>query len=238
VDNNHDKTLYDVQFAALMHALGGRLGADALEENAALQKDPAAAVPESVRRRCMEVIAHHSAVAGRTVRRVLLRIAVAALVTLLLFATAFAVSPTLREKAIAFVQEIFDTHTEFRMSEPTDVDLSDYTIEAVWLPEGMELVADVCGIRNRTLRYEVPNKARVRINIYSMGKGTATIDSEQAAAKPITIHGQPASLIISDKSLQIIIENHQDGLLIRLSGEQITVDDLILIAENFKISQN
>lgn len=237
MDNNHDKTLYDVQFAALMHALGGRLGADALEENAALQKDPAAAVPESVRRRCMETIARHSAAAGRTVRRVLLRIAVAALVTLLLFATAFAVSPTLREKTIAFVKEIFDTHTEFRMYEPAGVDLADYEIEVGWLPEGMELVQDMQGSKNRTLRYQNPDGRKIRISIYKMDKVLASIDSEDSKNEHFNFSGLPAQLTSRESVIQLTIENPDCGTIIKISGEYVLKEDILLIAENLKISQ-
>ena len=237
VENNHDKSTYEAQFAALMHALGGRLGADALEENAALQKDLAAVVPESVRRRCMEIIARHGTATERSVRRVLLRIAVAALVTLLLFATAFAVSPTLREKTITFFKEVFDTHTEFRMSESNGVDLTGYTIETGWLPEGMELVEDIGGSLGRSLCFESGENVRVRIGIYSLRKGTAAIDSEQSPVQPITIHGQPALLVTNGNSVQIIVENYKASLLVKLSCEQITTDDLFRIAENLKISQ-
>lgn len=235
MDNNHDKTLYDVQFAALMHALGGRLGADAVEENAALQKDPAAAVPESVRRRCMETIARHGTATARAVRRVFLRIAVAALVTLLLFATAFAVSPTLREKTIAFFKEIFDTHTEFRISEPSDVNLADYTIETGWLPEGMELVEDICGNASRSLLYKSENGSCIRISIFSTKKGSVSIDSEHAIVEPITINGQVASLVTNENSLQIIFEDQQTGLLIRLLAERITKDLFLYITEKIDI---
>ena len=101
----------------------------------------------------------------------------------------------------------------------------------------MELVGDVCGKAGRTLRYEAVGNPCVRISIYSAKNGTAAIDSEYATTEPITIHEELASLIVNENSLQIIMENHTNGLLIRVSGEHITTEELFCIAENLKISQ-
>lgn len=237
MESNYDHTACEAQFAALMDALGARLGADALAENAALQKDPTAAVPEPVRRHCMEVIARYGTVAPRRVRRVFWRIAVAALVALLLLATAFAVSPSLREKTAAFIREVFDTHTEFRMTESTGTDLSDYSIETGWLPEDMELVKEISGNTSKSLRYISDENSQVCISVHVMDNNTAIIDSEYATAEPITLHGQSASLIVSKNSIQIIMEDSINGILMKISGERVTVEDLILVAENLKISQ-
>lgn len=237
MESNYDHTACEAQFAALMDALGARLGADALAENAALQKDPTAAVPEPVRRHCMEVIARYGTVAPRRVRRVFWRIAVAALVALLLLATAFAVSPSLREKTAAFIREVFDTHTEFRMTEPTGTDLSDYSIETGWLPEDMELVEEISGKSGKSLCYRSSDGALLRISIYSIRIGSALIDSEHASIEAITLQEQPATLIINENSIQVIIERHVEGLMIRLSCENLITDDILRIAENLKISQ-
>lgn len=104
--DRHDR-LYenyeDALFSLLMDRVAQEEGARLLEENERLRNDPDAAVPEALDRRSRETIRRAFSARRRarhTAGWYLSRVAVAILAALLLFVTAYALSPALRLRAL------------------------------------------------------------------------------------------------------------------------------------------
>ena len=224
-------------FALLMDAVAEHEGAKGIEENERLRADPAAAVPEAVDRQCMRIIRRGPRREGHTaqvLRRAVTRVAVAALIAMLLFATAFAASPELRARTISFIMEVFDDRTEFRLEE-TETSMADYTIETGWLPEGMELVEEINGDKNKTVKFRDPAGAVIRISLYKMDDVLASVDTEDSESKEITVQGEPALITGKGQIIKIVVKNRDNGTLIKILGENVAEDDLLLVAENLTI---
>ena len=95
----------DAYFALLMDAVAEKEGARLEELNDQLNRDPTAAVPEEIDRRCRKVINRHFAEQRRSgywrmTKRVLNRAAIVAAVMMLLFTSAFALSEDFRISAL------------------------------------------------------------------------------------------------------------------------------------------
>lgn len=95
----------DALFALLMDKFSAAQGKAAWEENERLKRDPAAAVPLPVQQRCLKRISKSFSrrslhTAGRGFSRVVHKIAIAALISILLLTTALAMSPTFRLHAL------------------------------------------------------------------------------------------------------------------------------------------
>jgi len=142
----------DAYFALLM---------DAVEElNDQLNRDPTAAVPEEIDRRCRKVINRHFAEQRRsgywrTTKRVLNRAAIVAAVMMLLFTSAFALSEDFRISALNLLITVEEQYTQLEMkSDDPGEDLkslpttseglatSEYfeNLEIGWIPEGFSCV--------------------------------------------------------------------------------------------------
>ena len=140
----------DALFALMMDEFAVAEGEKALEENERLKKDPDFVVPTEVERRCLKTISRHCTeqsihAAGRTFSRIVSKVAIVALVGMLLFTTAFAASPEFRANTLNWVIEVFDDRTEFSLLSPSigeESGDSGYTLKTAWLPDGYALIEE------------------------------------------------------------------------------------------------
>lgn len=134
----------DALFALIMDKVAEVEGQKAIEENQRLKASGEVVIPEELNRRCKQTIRRKTA--GKHLKRygkgfgkVLNKVAIVALMALLLFTTAFATSESFRVKTLNFVMEVFDDRTEIKFV-PKDT-AADSTavpeITAGWLPEGL-----------------------------------------------------------------------------------------------------
>lgn len=150
----------DAYFALLMDAVAEKEGARLEELNDQLNRDPTAAVPEEIDRRCRKVINRHFAEQRRsgywrTTKRVLNRAAIVAAVMMLLFTSAFALSEDFRISALNLLITVEEQYTQLEMkSDDPSEDLkslpttseglatSEYfeNLEIGWIPEGFSCV--------------------------------------------------------------------------------------------------
>ena len=134
----------DALFALIMDKVAEVEGQKAIEENQRLKESGEVVIPEELNRRCKQTIRcktaeKHLKRYGRGFGKVLNKVAIVALMALLLFTTAFATSESFRVKTLNFVMEVFDDRTEIKFV-PKDT-AADSTavpeITAGWLPEGV-----------------------------------------------------------------------------------------------------
>ena len=119
---NEDEQLYeqyeDAFFALLMNRVAEANGKELMQKNEELLADPNAAVPESLSKRCLQILEKNQRKvqrqkAARKAVRTLNRVALWILIPIFLFAGAFSVSAAVREKTMSFLVEKFDIGTQF-----------------------------------------------------------------------------------------------------------------------------
>lgn len=138
----------DALFALIMDEVAEVEGQKAIEENQRLKESGELVIPKEVSQRCQRVIARKTAEKdlkrfGKGFGRVVTKVAVVALMGMLLFTTAFAASEDFRVKTLNFVMEVFDDRTEIKFvpeDKSSNASSAVPQITAGWLPEGFELM--------------------------------------------------------------------------------------------------
>ena len=111
----------DAVFALLMEEVVEQEGKLLLEENERLKHDPSAKVPDDLDKRCHQIIKCSFArerrnEMGHTLHRILGNAALAAMVSILLFATAFAAVPEIRIRTLNLLIEVSDVSTSLNLT--------------------------------------------------------------------------------------------------------------------------
>lgn len=190
----------DALFALIMDEVAEVEGQKALEENQRLKESGELVIPEEVSQRCQRVIARKTAEKdlkrfGKGFGRVVTKVAVVALMGMLLFTTAFAASEDFRVKTLNFVMEVFDDRTEIRLvPENMTSDASNSVVPRItagWLPEGFELVSEECS--EYSIWYEfakLDTEESISVNIMNMVDANTIIDTENADMRSIKVSAQ------------------------------------------------
>ena len=234
----------DALFALLMDEYADAEGKRLEEENEALQNDPEAAVPESVRRHCMRTIrrcfaARRARSAGRVAAKLLNRVAVVVMVGVMFFTVAFAASPEFRANTLNLVIDVFGEGTTFglRENERSTGNLSSKVhIELNWVPDGFKLVEyDPDTFGGEEYVY-MNNDNELTVSLLG-SQAEVTLDTENAQVSSININGYSATQIIKDDVTQLIWADEQQGFLIYIYSFGTTpLEDIIRVAENIIIS--
>ncbi len=162
----------DAYFALLMEDVMVQEEARLEAWNQALQNDPAAAVPGSLDRRCLQTIRRYAflqrrGAAFRQARKVLQIAAVIAAVMATLFTSAFAVSEEFRTAALELVRTVTGQYTQLdirRTGETNGRWTGDYfqRVDVGWIPEGFsycggeyDVYAEFENGRGQSFRVEV-----------------------------------------------------------------------------------
>lgn len=114
--------LEDALFAVIMNDYMEVEGAKLIELNERLKRDPEARVPEEADEKCRRLIRREyrksrRKARGRSAYRVVSKAALVACCMILLFTTAFAASPALREKTLSLIIQAYDVSTEFEFHD-------------------------------------------------------------------------------------------------------------------------
>lgn len=210
-------------FALLMDDYIEKEGQRLREENERLKNDPAAAVPEDVRQRCIKTIRRECArkdrrTAGRVTLRVLNGIAVAVAICTLLFTTAFAVSPEFRATTLNLLMEVSSRYTTLRMSEDsgeqptadensstTDSDQLLFGYRLPEIPDGFVVDYTDSSSAHSVIQYVNTNNEHsvifFCINKYA-GDGSMIVDTEDSQAEHILIHGYEGLLVEKQREFE------------------------------------
>lgn len=214
----------DAVFALMMDYVAEEEGKKALEENRALREDPMSEVPQEIRRACLNEI-HHAFRAkaarsvGRVTKKVVTRVALVALLGMLLFSTAFAISPEFRAKTLNMIINTLDEKITFHNSTP---DISEQVGALkdpypVYVPEGYELTEEGTFANVYWAYYKNEQGDRLEVDISPGG----SFDTEGAVLEQTEIYGLPAIVIDQtelegDKHgiIKVLVLSETDGYVI------------------------
>ena len=234
----------DALFALMMDEFAVAEGEKALEENERLKKDPDFVVPTEVERRCLKTISRHCTeqsihAAGRTFSRIVSKVAIVALVGMLLFTTAFAASPEFRANTLNWVIEVFDYRTEFSLLSPSigeESGDSGYTLKTAWLPDGYALIEENSNDSFVINTYQSSDGPEISIAVFSGTNSTLGLDTEDAVVKTIDIQGVDALLVKKGTAAQVAWADEIQQIYIVIDGPIDQTEDLIKIARNLTVS--
>ena len=224
----------DALFALIMNKIATAEGEWAIEEIERLKNDPAAAVPEELDKRCMQMIRRHFAkqqvyTAGRFTVRALKRVVVAAGIAALMFTGAFAASETVRINTMNLIVEVFEDNTDFRfVSRPADLVPQ---ISVGWVPDGY--VLEEQGQDNESVWYQYRKSENESLYVdctTTSGAGVG-VDTENAEVKYVDIGDTQAMLIIKGNEYQLAWATRNNEAFIQIVGIRISREDLIHVAE-------
>ncbi len=223
----------DALFALLMDEMAQEDGEELLRLNEQLKQDPGAAVPEAVQRRCEKVIGtafsrRQFRATGRRTARWLSRLLLAAILGVLLFTAAFAVSEDVRVATLNAVLEVMDDRTRITFEEnPSGAGQADtanqddtaadleyhYNIALEWIPEGFELESGdfeengTCDF----IIYRSPQDGMINVSVTPHSPGlVSNINTEGYTKQDITVNGHPANLYTTNDDM-LEMRYHQNG---------------------------
>lgn len=235
----------DALFALIMEEAAEAEGQKALEENRRL-RDSGLAIPDGLRQRCHRAIAKGFAGqelrrVGRGVSRVVTKVALVALVGMLLLTTVFAASEDFRVKTLNLALEIFEDHTEITLTPDESIIASSVDsvvpqLTAGWVPDGFALVEE--GENSAMAWKDFQNEeagTQISITVFNLRTGRMSVDTEDAEMLPIQINGADAFIIndTEDEIIQIIWqEDAASEWLIYVVGMGVSEEMLMKTAES------
>ena len=236
----------DALFALIMEEAAEAEGQKALEENRQLRDSGELAIPDGLRQRCHRAIAKGFAGqelrrVGRGVSRVVTKVALVALVGMLLLTTVFAASEDFRVKTLNLALEIFEDHTEITLTPDESIIASSVDsvvpqLTAGWLPDGFALVEE--GENSAMAWKEFQNEeagTQISITVFNLRTGRMSVDTEDAEMLPVQINGADAFIIndTEDEIIQIIWqEDAASEWLIYVVGMGVSEEMLMKTAES------
>lgn len=234
----------DALFALIMDKVAEVEGQKAIEENQRLKESGEVVIPEELNRRCKQTIRcktaeKHLKRYGKGFGKVLNKVAIVALMALLLFTTAFATSESFRVKTLNFVMEVFDDRTEIKFV-PKDT-AADSTavpeITAGWLPEGFKLTRTDALKANRVYEYaNSDNTAYIAVNIMEMTSVSMALDTEDAKTLSLQVQGEDAIMVDKGNIKQLVWKLHTDeNRYCCVITENISEEDMLKFAENILV---
>lgn len=235
----------DALFALIMEEAAEAEGQKALEENRRL-RDSGLAIPDGLRQRCHRAIAKGFAGqelrrVGRGVSRVVTKVALVALVGMLLLTTVFAASEDFRVKTLNLALEIFEDHTEITLTPDESIIASSVDsvvpqLTAGWVPDGFALVEE--GENSAMAWKDFQNEeagTQISITVFNLRTGRMSVDTEDAEMLPVQINGADAFIIndTEDEIIQIIWqEDAASEWLIYVVGMGVSEEMLMKTAES------
>lgn len=240
--NNRQQAREEALFVLLMEQVARQQDLQARQLGRALEEDPEAALSPALQQRCMQTLRRgfrrrDRQAAGRTTRRVMSRVAVAVLAAVLCLTAAFAVSPTLRSKALHWAAKVFPTHTELRLN-PDAAPANGQTYEPVvnWLPVGLTLEEQRsdCGFSNYHYTDSDGCWLDVELLLFSSG-GVMSLDTENADVRETVISGYPA-ITIHKEGVSVAACTLEDlNAILLVTGQDFSVDDVVWVAESVRL---
>ncbi|KAF5065285.1 DUF4367 domain-containing protein [Oscillibacter sp.] len=225
----------DALFALLMDDVAISEGQKAIEENERLKSDPSAAVSLSAQQKCIQTINQYFwkknvRSACHVTGKIINRVALVALIGMLLVSTAFAFSPTFRVNALNLMIETLGDRTNFQFSDGDSAVLP--SINLNWIPEGFELTDQNTDSTVEWVQYMNSKQDMFDIMLMEGTGSIASFDTENADVSDLTIGQQQATMIEKKDTKQIVWGDQERNVFVQIRGCNITTDTLIKIAEN------
>lgn len=236
----------DALFALLMEDVIEEEGQRLAEKNEQLKRDPSAAVPGELNERCMKTI--HRAYGqrrckdtgkqvGRSFTKVFSRVAVVAVICMLLFSVAYAVSPEIRVATLNLLIEISDVDTVLSIENKSEQQGSYDTSEAAKdvykrfgyrLPKptkGYELTEKVISNTAAILKYENHERHSIKFRFTKSTGGGYSVDTEDAQrVENISVNGLDGLLLSKDNWIRIVWSDPNQTAFISVTGTSVSED--------------
>lgn len=242
----------DAYFALLMDEVAEQEGARLERLNKELQDDPAAAVPVKIDRMCIKAIDHYFARQRRggylrTAKRVFTHVAVIVTVMVMMFTTAFALSPDFRASTLNLLITVEDQYTQLTMTgDESDEGLGQSKIpsapyspgayfenlEIGWIPEDFTCTRSDY---NNFVGFEAPEGLCFSIS-RANGHGTLNVDTENAdRIVNITVNGIDGIQIFKNGRIHSVLSDLEHSFFIQLrTSDGISEETHQRILENIK----
>lgn len=235
----------DALFSLLMERVILQEGERLEARNRELLSDPAAAVPESLDRRCRKVIrrrfqAEKRRTALRNTGRLLRTAAAAAALLSMLFTTAFAVSEDFRTAALELVRTVTGQYTQLdirRSGEGRTGDAYFRRVEVGWVPEGFTYSG---GEYDAWAEFENKQGQTFRVNVYA--EYPYDLDRELQAYSyqgNVYINGNQARCFTREDEVLVETPDGNNGFyyVVRAAGG-VSMDTAVEIITNVRRSPN
>lgn len=207
-----------------------------IEENEQLKHDPSAKVPDDLDKRCRKIIKRSYAkdrrrTVGRTIHNILGNVALAAMVCILLFVSAFAAVPEIRVMTLNLLIEVSDVSTSLRLirADNETVTQNDNpdganSVKTLWgyrlpeIPVGYEAEYENSSEWAADLWYGNANDNFIRFNITkALDTFSIDVDTENAEVGKINVHGYDGLLIGKDGVLKIVWGDTDQGNFVSIT---------------------
>lgn len=228
----------DALFALLMDEVAVAEGQKLMEENERLKSDPDAVVPMSTQKKCIRAINRYfrkksTGSIRRTAWKFVNKVALVALLGMILVTAAFAVSPTFRVGTLNLLVETLGdrTNLQFYAEEASTLP----SLEANWIPEGFEFREEHRGSKVAWLQYINAQQDVIDITIMDGAGRVASFDTENAMVSDIEVQGRSAMLIEKGEAKQIVWADAERSLFAQIRGYNISKEAIIKIAEHVVI---
>lgn len=230
----------DAFFALMVDEMAEAEGAELLQENERLIADDSFQVPPALHDKCLKMIDRHFKAEKRrttvhTLKIVLNRVAVAGLVTIMLFASAFAVYEPLRIATLKFMIEVFDDHSAFSLGTTDDGVAPEYRVESVtvgWVPEGF--VQTVSFDDPFLYQYERDGEARITVQCNSAAV-SISVDTEDSEVHSAEVQGQEALYYTKGNEVNLVCPIRGKNAMLIITSEGVSVDELLRVADELDI---
>jgi len=208
------------------------------EENERLKHSHEFAIPEEVDRKCKELILNafdrkEQCNAKNRLKRVLKTALIAALFTTILFTTAYAVVPEVREITKVFITQVYEKYTSVLLKDTIEEygvnDIGDYTLH--FIPDGYELTGS--GEDSVSKWYLYFNGTDwFDVSITKFETTTAfNVDTENAEYEEIKIGDCDGLFIEKDGEFQIVFGDVDTGVLITIFSSGLEKEVVFEIAK-------
>lgn len=240
----------EMLFALLMGQVSELEGEELLAKNEELKKDPAAAVPEELDKKCREIIKKEFAKQKRRemaarAYRVFEKVAVAVFVVAVLFSAVWAISPQTRVATLNFLEKISDSSTGLTFGEtrgetlnnPEQNVLAGYVIPKI--PKSFYLVNTVVDERSELQFFENGDGDDIFIRVVQTEDivihrvDTEEIDSEERTQ----INGFEALIVEKDSRIQITLADPERYCYIDIVANGVDRETVVNIANGIKTAE-
>jgi len=234
----------DALFMLLLAEVAEKEGGEYLVESERLNKDDSAAIPEMLDKKCSRLIRREFSTnkrlkASRNLWKIVNRAAVIALVSILMFTTAYALVPEVRIITLNMLIEMSDVATSLTFSgnvgsvtnEVTHGGFFGYTIPD--MPDGYNITEQGGDSRLAWIVYENDDGAVISIDIGGSTTSIINVDTEDAEnIEQIIIHGYEGLVIEKGNRIHIVWGDTDQGKYINIICINMTKEAAISIADS------
>lgn len=207
------------------------------EENERLKNSLEFAIPEEVDRKCKELIINafdrkEQCNAKNRLKRVLKTALIAALFTTILFTTAYAIVPEVREITKVFITQVYEKYTSIILKDAIEDygvnDIGDYTLH--FIPDGYELSGSGEDIFAQWYLYS-NGTDWFDVSITNFETAMAyNVDTENAYYEEIKVGDYDGLFVEKDGQYQLVFGDAQKSILITIFSNGLDKKSLFKIA--------